>query len=197
MLRSTWTLLVMLPLLSCCSAPGADTGPGAASPVADVVHTSSKPYEEGRTLDLPVIDAAQLQADEIIRMSRSGCGWACPSYQLSLFRDGTIIFHGRSHTTVIGEQRSRISDAAVAGLLHDLQQQLPAMAKRYTPDSADCGQMFTDQATTKLSARLQQGVVTSERYGGCPAAPKALAALEKKVDVVAGSDLWVSKSPTY
>lgn len=135
--------------------------------------------------------------DEIIRMDRSGCGFACPAYRLSFFRDGTVRFTGHAHTAVRGEQQVRIDDAALAGLLRELQAQLPAMARRYTPDSPDCGQMFTDQATTRLSARLQQGIVSSERYGGCPAAPKALADLEKKVDAVAGSDRWVSKSPTY
>jgi hypothetical protein len=188
--------LMLLPLLLCCSAPGAVT-PVATTAPGEVVHIGSKPYDETATVHAPRADIDELAADEIIRMSRSGCGWACPSYRLSFFRDGTIIFDGRAHTAVNGEQRSRISDAAVAALLRDLQQQLPPMAKRYTPDSRDCGQMFTDQATTQLSARLQQGVITSERYGGCPAAPKALAELEKKVDVVAGSDLWVSKSPTY
>ena len=175
--------LMTLPLLLCCSAPGAGHLP-VAEPMVE-------------TRELPRIDRDALQADEVIRLSRSGCAWACPSYQLSLFRDGTILFVGRSHTAIDGEQRSQISDTAVAGLLRELQQQLPAMAMRYTPDSKNCGQMFTDQATSTLSARLQQGVVTSERYGGCPAAPKALAELEKKVDVLAGSERLVSKSPTY
>ncbi|WP_428312276.1 DUF6438 domain-containing protein [Hydrocarboniphaga sp.] len=167
----------------------------ATSMPGDVVDTSSKPLEESTTFHAVRVD--EMATDELIRMSRSGCGWACPAYTLSFFRDGTIVFNGRSHTAVSGEQRSRISEAAVADLLRELQQQLPGLAKRYTPDSKDCGPMFTDQATTKLSARLQQGLVTAERYGGCPAAPKTLAALEKKADAVAGSDLWVSNRPAY
>lgn len=196
MLRTASTLL-LLPLLFCCSGSGTATPTGIAAAPSSVVRTSSKPYDESATVHAPRANTDEMAADEVIRMSRSGCGWACPSYSLSFFRDGTIVFNGRSHTAVSGEQRSRIGDAAVADLLHELQQQLPALAKRYTPDSKDCGQMFTDQATTKLSVRLQQGVVTAERYGGCPAAPKALAALEKKVDAVAGSDLWVRNQPTY
>jgi hypothetical protein len=186
LLRATSAMLLAMGLCACTSQ------------AAEPIHVKPKPYDETQVAHPPRIGANNvMDDDEIIRLDRTGCGFVCPSYQLSFFRDGTVRFTGRSHTAVTGVQQERISDADVAELLRDLQEQLPPIAKRYTPDSKDCGQMFTDQPTTKLSARLQQGVVTSERYGGCPNAPKALAALEKRVDGVAQSDRWVSKSPVY
>lgn len=195
--------IVLSPLLFACSVPGSEPTPIATAP-ANPANTAQAASSSTRYPDMPNKPrpapalppvGAVLEDGEVIRLERSGCGFRCPAYQLSLYRDGRVHFNGRAHTAVIGAAESRISPDAVAALLAELQQQLPALAGRYLPGTKDCGPMFTDQPTMKLAAQLQQGLVRSERYGGCPGAPKSLAVLEKRVDAVGGSARWISAAP--
>jgi len=191
-LRMT-TALVSLLLLACSSEHplAAKPTPPDAPARTPAGRVDKRPATGYRS------QADTLDADEVIRLDRSGCGFRCPAYQLRFFRDGSVRFTGHANTAVSGAQQAQIDEAVLAPLLRDLQAELPAMAKRYTPDSKDCGQMFTDQATTTLSVRLPHGMARAERYGGCPDAPKALAELERRVDAAAASDRWVSAAPTY
>ena len=138
-----------------------------------------------------------LEDGEQIRLERSGCGFRCPDYRLSLFSDGRLHFTGRAHTAVSGAQEGRIDRQSLHALQQELQERLPAIAGRYVPGTKECGQLMTDQPTVKLIARIGAGLVRSERYAGCPNAPAALAELENRVDAAAASDRWISAAPRY
>ena len=139
-----------------------------------------------------------LAEGEVIRLDRSGCGFACPSYSLVIRSDGQVIFTGRSHTAAGGQREAQIEPEKLGRLLQTLAIELPPIAGRYTPGSKQCGTLFTDQATVTLTARLDAETPTqSLRYGGCPGAPRKLAELENLVDTTANSGPWVSNRPTY
>lgn len=128
---------------------------------------------------------------EIIRLDRSGCGFACPSYSLSVESNGHVLFRGRAHTAAGGEHESQLETERLGRLVQTLAAELPSVAGHYTPGSKACGQIITDQPTVTLALRVGENVVQSVRYAGCPAAPAKLAALENLVDATVGSGAWV------
>jgi hypothetical protein len=135
---------------------------------------------------------------EVIRLDRSGCGFACPSYSIVIRSDGQVIYTGRAHTAVGGQREAQLDPKQLGRLLQTLAIELPPIAGRYTPGSKQCGTMRTDQPTVTLTARLDAGKPTqSLRYGGCPGAPRKLAELENLVDTTVDSGPWVSKRPMY
>lgn len=135
---------------------------------------------------------------EVIRLDRSGCGFACPSYSIVIRSDGQVIYTGRAHTAVGGQREAQLDPKQLGRLLQTLASELPPIAGRYTPGSKQCGTMRTDQPTVTLTARLDAGKPTqSLRYGGCPGAPRKLAELENLVDTTVDSGAWVSKRPMY
>ena len=192
-LRSLSLVSLLLFVSSCQSEPAAKKT--LPPPPADRASASATPAITQTPRFTPKDGLAE---GEVIRLDRSGCGFACPSYSLVIRSDGQVIFTGRSHTAAGGQREAQIEPKQLGRLLQTLAIELPPIAGRYTPGSKQCGTMFTDQPTITLTARLDAEKPTqSLRYAGCPGAPRKLAELENLVDTTANSGPWVSNRPTY
>src|SRR5262245_50234061 len=57
----------------------------------------------------------------IISLQRTGCFGACPTYELTIYEDGTVIYNGHEFVNVVGKRRANIGEAKVRKLADDLE----------------------------------------------------------------------------
>ena len=125
-------------------------------------------------------------SDVVITLERSQCYGSCPAYKLSIYGDGRVVYQGQSHVRVKGMQTAQIS----ADRVRELVQAFDA-AGFYSMD-AEYHPPTTDRPAYTTAIALAGKVTKVVNAGGYPKqAPKALTALENKIDEIAESSRWV------
>lgn len=168
--------------------------PAAQAPVpASAVQSKPVPVRPE-----PRVPRTDLPDDDFeIRLQRSGCGFACPAYSLSITTDGAVLYQGSSHVKALGERRGQADSTRLAALRETLRVEFPALAGSYTPQDKSCGRWATDQASVTLAVSIDGRRYESRHYLGCSGAPKRLGAIEKLVDDAANSGEWVRGEAMY
>ena len=141
----------------------------------------------------PSSEAARTDAP-VITLERTPCLGGCPVYSLSISGDGLVRFVGRHHTDHAGEASARIPPERVDSLLDELRAGgYLEFADAYVHDAPACGRYATDSPAVITSAVFGNERKEIRHDYGCIDAPKALNALERRIDEVAGSSRWVGR----
>jgi hypothetical protein len=92
-----------------------------------------------------------------IQLERTGCLGPCPVYTLTLYRDHSLEFNGRSHTLVSGLQRDTLSADAFEQLVEDFRKsgfgQLDSIYDQPVTDAPFTHLTFQDGRMKKVSVR--------------------------------------------
>ena len=172
----TWTLVVAASasLAAACARP-ASPGPSAAGPATD---------------------AGQTRADSAVRITleRGPCFGTCPVYSVTLDGSGAILFEGRRFVADTGISTGRVPRARIDSLVAELiAGGYFGFADRYVAGEPGCVQYATDLPSVTTEVRAGGRSKRIEHDHGCMEAPKALTALEGRIDSVAGVARWIRR----
>ena len=124
----------------------------------------------------------QCENNVVITIQRSSCYGYCPVYSAQIHADGEVVYVGKSDVKEVGERRFKISQEKVQQLIKAFEQvDYFSLKDRY--DTGENGMTVTDLPTTTTSICLDGKKKRVVNYYG---APKKLAELEHKIDVIAG-----------
>jgi hypothetical protein len=135
-------------------------------------------------------DATQI---DTIALERTRCYGTCPVYKITLRRDGTVTYQGKKWVRVIGQRSHKISVDAFQRLAREAERiQFFSFKDEYVwKDNFDgSSEHVTDsptRITTVRAGRVRK--VVKNYYGG----PVALEGLEKLIDDVSGSVVWIGE----
>jgi hypothetical protein len=128
-----------------------------------------------------------------ISLERTSCFGTCPVYTVSVSSSCKVAFQGRSHVRLVGAATGQIPARRVDSLLVELEKAgYFRFAGRYAASEPACGRYVTDLPTAITTVSLRGRTKRIEHDHGCGAAPDALAALERRIDEVLGSDQWIA-----
>jgi len=150
------------------------------------VATTPPPTPPAAPLPPDAAIAAAGSAEVMATIARTPCyGW-CPVYQLKVWRDGRIEYHGDEFVKLRGSADGQITKGQVDELDR-------AFAKAHYFDLADKYTEYdaTDAPSVNTSYRLGNRTKTIEHYHGDDHAPDDLATLENAIDTIVGVDRWI------
>ena len=132
---------------------------------------------------VPVPDAqAQAQAPIVITLERTMCFGFCPAYTVTLRDDGSVVYEGREHTKVPGDQKWRVDPAAVRALAKEMQDAgFFDLKDEYTSRMTDNPTTYTTLTIGSRSKKVKDYVT----------GPPTLKDLENRIDEVAGTKKYV------
>ncbi|HEY3756752.1 MAG TPA: DUF6438 domain-containing protein [Opitutaceae bacterium] len=117
-----------------------------------------------------------------VSLRRTECLGPCPSYKVTVYRDGRVEFVGYNHVAQAGKHEKRIAPEKFRLLWKRIHQvRFWRMADRYTSD-------WTDHPHQIVTVRTETSEKSVDDY---ISGPKALKDLENFVDQVAGTSEWV------
>jgi hypothetical protein len=145
-------------------------------------------------LALIVSPAVQLPTTDRVEITleRTQCFGTCPAYSLRILGDGTVEYIGREYVRIKGTASSRISAAAVQGLIEAANRaRFFDLADKYDHIVSPDGSVMSvsDLPTTTTTIRIGDRHKKVVDYVG---APPALVALEREIDRVAHTVRWIS-----
>ena len=126
--------------------------------------------------------ARPVQGPIAIVLERTACFGTCPAYSVTLRDDGTVIYNGRQHVKVTGEQTWKIDPAKVRALAQEMQDE------GFFELQDEYRSMVTDHPTvyTTLTAGGRTKKITNYVAG-----PQKLKDFEAKIDELAGTQKYV------
>jgi hypothetical protein len=129
-----------------------------------------------------------------ISLERRPCFGTCPVYTVTLDGSGAVRFEGRRFVKDSGTMVGAVPPARVDSLLAELEAAgYFGFADRYVPGQPGCERYASDLPTVITEVRRGARVKRVEHDRGCAGAPERHAALEQRIDEVAGVDRWVGK----
>jgi hypothetical protein len=125
----------------------------------------------------------------VISLERGPCFGTCPVYKVTLYGDGTVRYDGKDHVRVMGSQTAVIAPDKVKELAEEIERSgFFSLRDSYTEVSV------TDAPLVVVYVAIDGKKMQVKHYLGDFKAPKALEALESKVDEVAGTGRWTAAS---
>lgn len=121
-----------------------------------------------------------------ITLRRTRCFGACPSYRLTIFGDGRVVYTGDGHVQFCGEYRGHVAMDIVRQLVNAFKE-----ADYFNLfDRYEVG--FTDLPTYITSITFDDKTKSVLDYGGVGAGmPEVVDSLENSIDRLAGPKVWV------
>jgi len=141
----------------------------------------------------PAPDAAGADSSFMVTLERTGCGFRCPVYSVTVSADGVVHYRGRTNVAVAGERVGRVEVDAVRRLRELAGAELWELDDAYQPGRSGCRRWRTDAETTTLTLVLDGRRKTIRAYGGCEALPQAVPRFAALVDETAGTARWVGQ----
>ncbi len=131
------------------------------------------------------VNRAQLE----MKLRRTRCFGACPSYSVVVLGDGTVRYCGSAHVKTPGEHTSHISPQAVSLLLDDFRH------ASFMTAQPEYRYHVSDYPTYMLALKIGDKEKTVVDYAGKLAGmPSEITLLEHQFDEIAGTDQWVAGS---
>lgn len=127
-----------------------------------------------------------------ITLERGVCFGYCPSYSLTIYGNGTVVYTGSEFVDTKGTRVSGISAEKVNLLVSEFER----IGYFSLNDSYETP-MATDLPTSATSITLGGKTKRIIHYHGDFSAPEGLTALENRIDEVANSSQWVGRLPNY
>lgn len=131
-----------------------------------------------------------------ITLERTICFGRCPSYRLTIKADGTVTYEGWQFVKVEGTRGKKIPVAKVQELVRAFTEiDFFNLKEVYDSEINADGSMTTATDMPMIITSLTLNG-RSKRVEDSFGAPQKLRALEKKIDQVAGTSMWVSGNPS-
>ncbi|HWR57424.1 MAG TPA: DUF6438 domain-containing protein [Thermodesulfovibrionales bacterium] len=124
--------------------------------------------------------------DVMITLERTICFGTCPAYKLTVYGNGTVEYEGKDHVKTMGRQTYAISREKVKELIYQFKR-VNYFSLNDSYEKID----RTDFPYAITSIRINGKSKTIRHYRGDNTAPRELAALERKIDEIAGSARWI------
>jgi (2Fe-2S) ferredoxin len=121
----------------------------------------------------------------VITLTRSRCFGVCPTYNVTIYGNGTVLYEGIANVNSIGIQRSNISENQVRQLISEFKK-----IDYFSLNETDIASHVVYDAplfTTSLS--INGRIKTIHHYE--TADPPVLTDLENKIDEIVNSSQWI------
>lgn len=126
-------------------------------------------------------------SDAVITLERTACFGACPVYSITIYGNGTVIYHGESFVNVTGVATRQIAPEKVHALVAEFYRiNYFSLKDQYSSDVTDMPSQITSITIAGSSKRVENYV----------SGPQVLFQLEDKIDETAGSADW-TKRPSH
>ena len=149
--------------------------------------------------------AAQATApkDTVITLERSQCFGTCPSYKLTVYGDGRVVYEGRKFVKVEGAVNDSVTQEQLKQLLAEFDKaDYFSLRDTYFDATDGCPTYWTDNPTANTSLELGGKKKAVRHYYGCQEKetskdssfsvyPKKLYELESKIDEIVNTGRWV------
>jgi hypothetical protein len=134
--------------------------------------------------------------DILITLRRSVCYGPCPDYTVTIAADGTVTFEGRQFVKTKGIAKGSLSREGMRQLIAEFERaNYFSLNDKYQSAEDGCPEQWTDAPTAVTSIRINGKSKSVLHYHGCQDGqvvyPKALTALENKIDEIVGTNRWV------
>lgn len=128
-------------------------------------------------------------ADTLVEMERTVCFGTCPSYKLSIFKNGKVMFIGREFVEHEGEATREMSQENLEALV----QKIRESHFMDIPSSPDCETRYTDHPSVFLTIELDDERNSITHYLGCKGFQyeDELYELEEAIDSLSGANRWI------
>jgi len=129
----------------------------------------------------------------VITLERTVCYGFCPSYKLSIFEDGKVVYEGREFVKTKGRAEGRITKDELQQLLREFEKlDYANLADEYS-EGHNCPEAWTDSPSAITSLNRNGKVKRVLHYHGCRglAILDQLTALENKIDEVVNTKRWI------
>ena len=137
--------------------------------------------------------ALSLAAVPAITLERTGCFGTCPTYKLTIFDDGKVLFEGKEWVKHKGREEGQITKAELDGLVREFNKiNYMKLDDAYGIDDR-CPDMWTDYPSAITSLNQNGQVKRINHYLGCRGLTvlDQLTALENKIDEVVNTKRWI------
>jgi len=126
---------------------------------------------------------AQQPREPVISLERTGCLGYCPSYTLTIYEDGMVIYNGRAYVSVKGTHVSKISTAQLESLVNRF------LADRFFELEESRG--FVVDVPLTITTFVHDGRKKTIKEAGT--ASPSLRALQDEIDRTTDSVRWVGR----
>ena len=126
----------------------------------------------------------------VFTLERTPCFGACPTYKVSIYADGSVVYEGERFVDVTGTQTSSIEAGTVQVMLSVFEE-----AGYFDWNDAYTKQGVTDVPTVISSVTRDGQTKQIVRYEGDDTAPMLLPYLENWIDTAANTQQWTGKAP--
>jgi hypothetical protein len=130
----------------------------------------------------------------VITLERSVCFGTCPSYRVAVASDGKVTFEGRDFVKTKGTATVQVKPEDFKTLANEFEQiTYFSLDDKYEPGTPGCGPAVTDLPYVKTSIQMNGKTKSVSHYHGCRESEvlRALTALERKIDEIAGTEKWI------
>jgi len=117
---------------------------------------------------------------------RTRCFGFCPDYEVTVFGNGVVLFHGRFFTKVMGYRIATVDQATVQKLLDAFDTAKFSTMPSYT------NYEVTDMASAAITLVKGGETHTVDHYQGDRSAPDALTNLETSIDEILNTAQWIN-----
>jgi TonB family protein len=126
----------------------------------------------------------QAQKVSYLKMGRTPCFGRCPTYEVELFKNGTIVYHGKKNVDRIGNWEAKIESKKMIAFLKSLDKyKLANLKNNYKPLSTDLPHIVYDFQINKNTKH-----VTNAEAG-----PTYLQDLGVKIDALIANANWIKE----
>ncbi len=145
----------------------------------------SEPEEQTSSDSDSPLDRKQVESGKLcIQMRKSACFGTCPVYTLKIFTNGRVEYHGDNHTEKLGVYSRVLSDEVYTNIARTFR-----LANLAQYDS-----LYRSGATDfPITSLTYHGKGFSKTIAGDFETPKAVRALENKLDTLANAGEWVQE----
>lgn len=141
---------------------------------------------------------SEIPKDLVITLERTGCyGGAnvCPTYELTVNGDGSVVFNGKEVTRIIGEAKDKISEKKLRMLLDEFEK-ADYFNLEDSYDDHNCPSIGSDFPNANTSIQLNGRKKSVYHYLGCfkkspEVFPPELYELENQIDEIVGTKRWI------
>jgi acetamidase/formamidase len=143
---------------------------------------------------LKSIFVASQKKSDVITLERGPCFGACPMYKVMVASDGAVSFEGLNFVKTKGTATAQIKPEEFKRLVSEFERiKFSSLDDKYEPGSRGCGPAVTDMPSARTSIQMSGKTKSVYHYHGCRDSEilRALSALERKIDEIAGTEKWI------